>query len=110
MKFTALATAIFALGFGAEMATAAECCQMKVCDKMNLGGNCKHGCYPIRKMAKLNLSGLTSSVSSAKTENRCFCTIGKEVESCMKVTSYAKGTNVPNHCLTGAKYAYCQFN
>ncbi|KAF5986209.1 elicitor [Fusarium coicis] len=102
MKFTALATAIFALGFGAEMATAAECCQMKVCDKMNLGGNCKHGCYPIRKTAKLNLSGLKSSVSSAKTENRCFCTIGKEV--------YAKGTNVPNHCLSGAKYAYCQFN
>lgn len=30
-------------------------------------------------------------------------------ESCMEVTSNAKGTNVPNHCLTGAKYAYCQF-
>ncbi|KAG7411225.1 hypothetical protein LZL87_007154 [Fusarium oxysporum] len=110
MKLTTLATTIFALGFGADLATAAKkpCCDMKVCDQFDLKGNCKTECYSYKTQSKINASGLKSSILSAKTDTDCYCTIGKDVQSCMMVDSWAKGTNAPQNCQTGIKNTYCQ--
>ncbi|KAF5666755.1 hypothetical protein FHETE_6089 [Fusarium heterosporum] len=107
MKFTTLATAIFTLGFGADLAAAA-CCEAKVCDGFDLKGNCKNACYPYLKMAKVNMSGLKSGVGSAKTNKGCFCTFGKGSTSCMLADSNKKGANAPNNCLSGINNVYCQ--
>ncbi|KAF4999040.1 hypothetical protein FGRMN_2730 [Fusarium graminum] len=106
MKFTTLATAIFTLSLGADLATAA-CCEAKVCDGFNLKGKCKTACYPYNKTVKVNRSGLKSSVGSAKTSKGCSCTLGKNSASCMLVKSN-KGVNAPSHCLTGINNIYCQ--
>ncbi|KAH7143039.1 hypothetical protein DER46DRAFT_667398 [Fusarium sp. MPI-SDFR-AT-0072] len=44
----------------------------------------------------------------AKTDTDCYYTIGKDVQSCMMVDSWAKGTNAPQNCQTGIKNTYCQ--
>lgn len=81
MKFTTIITALFTLGFGADMAAAAcSGCDMKVCSGKNLGGRCKTGCYPFKKVVAINGEGLNAPVRSAKTDTDCECTLAVESE------------------------------
>ncbi|KAH7468424.1 hypothetical protein FOMA001_g14968 [Fusarium oxysporum f. sp. matthiolae] len=107
MEFTTLAATLLTLGLGADIAAAA-CCDVKVCDDFNLKGNCKNDCYPYLKTVNINKSGLRSSIASGKTDKDCFCTFGKDSQSCMLVDDKSK--NAPNHCLTGINKLYCSRN
>ncbi|CAG1984618.1 unnamed protein product [Fusarium graminearum] len=105
MKITTFAATLLSLGIAADTAAAA-CCNVKVCDGFNRKGNCMGGCYPYGKTVKINRSGLKSSIGSGQTAGDCFCTFGKNSQSCMLVNS--KGQNAPNNCLTGINNLYCQ--
>ncbi|CAJ0555109.1 Ff.00g051740.m01.CDS01 [Fusarium sp. VM40] len=110
MKFTTIITALFTLGFGADMAAAAcSGCDMKVCSGKNLSGRCKTGCYPFKKVVAINGEGLNAPVRSGKTDTDCACTLAVESEgSCELINSNRKGTNVNDSaCQKPRDVAYC---
>ncbi|KAF4999039.1 hypothetical protein FGRMN_2729 [Fusarium graminum] len=113
MKFTTFATALFTLGFGADLAAAA-CCDMKVCTGFNLKGRCKTACYPYGSVVQINGDGLRGTIASGKTDTDCFCTVGVENRgdknrgSCTKIDSNRKGTNLQGtRCLGGVDSVQC---
>ncbi|KAG8670103.1 hypothetical protein FPOAC2_09442 [Fusarium poae] len=108
MKFTTLITTLLSITTGAQLASAA-CCDLKVCDGFNLKGRCKTSCYQYTNTPiAINGDGLKGPIASGKTDTDCRCTLGKDNQSCMLVNSNKRGTNAPNHCLTGIAFAQCQ--
>ncbi|UZP43025.1 hypothetical protein NXS19_010841 [Fusarium pseudograminearum] len=105
MKITTLAATLLSIGLAADTAAAA-CCNVKVCDGLNRKGKCKTSCYAYGKTVNINRSGLKSSIASGQTAKDCFCTFGKNSQSCMLVNS--KGQNAPKSCLSGINKMYCQ--
>ncbi|QPC79833.1 hypothetical protein HYE68_010585 [Fusarium pseudograminearum] len=109
MKFTTLATTLLSITLGADLASAA-CCDLKVCDKPNLKGNCKTACYLYGDVpVGINGDGLKGPIASAKSDTDCQCNAGVNKRSCWPVTSDRKGTNFKNYCgATGPNMIYCQ--
>lgn len=130
MKFTTLATALFTLGLGADMAAAAACCDLKVCNDFNLKGRCKTACYPYGKVVAINGEGLNKPIASAKTDTDCTCAMGGNPQyvSCCLITnlgrkantsirggstyvdSRRKGSNLSGDFLRGVKDVQCTRN
>ncbi|WZH42493.1 hypothetical protein QYS62_003489 [Fusarium acuminatum] len=108
MKFTTLATTLFTLGLGADMAAAAACCDLKVCNDFNLKGRCKTACYPYGKVVAINGEGLNKPIASAKTDTDCFCSMGGNPRGGSTfVDSRRKGSNLSGDFLNGVKEVQC---
>jgi hypothetical protein len=130
MKFTTLATALFTLGLGADMAAAAACCDLKVCNDFNLKGRCKTACYPYGKVVAINGEGLNKPIASAKTDTDCSCALGGNPQyvycniitifgrkantsnsgGSYYVSSKRQGTNLSGDFLNGVKEVQCTHN
>jgi hypothetical protein len=96
MKFTTLAATLLTFSLATcspvegarDGLEARACCDVKVCDGFNLSGNCKNGCYPYRKTASINRSGI-GAIGSLKTDTDCMCTYGKSYVPHNPMTNYS---------------------